>query len=122
MNLKPFILGGAAILVAAMYFFAPRGDTPSGTAQALVADGALLVDVRSPQEFAAGHIEGARNIPIDTLSARLGELGPPASTTVVVYCQSGGRSTQAARTLRDAGFTSVHNLGPMSAWTPSPSR
>lgn len=87
-----------------------------------MADGALLVDVRSPQEFAAGHIEGARNIPIDTLSARLGELGPPASTTVVVYCQSGGRSTQAARTLRDAGFTSVHNLGPMSAWTPSPSR
>jgi phage shock protein E len=117
MNLKPILLGAVAVLVAAMYFFAPRGDTPAAKAQALVAEGAVLVDVRSPGEFAAGHIEGARNIPVDTLATRTAELGPPASTTVVVYCQSGARSTNAARTLRDAGFKSVHNLGPMSAWT-----
>lgn len=116
MRLKPFILAGVAVLVAAMYFFAPRGDTAPAKAQSLVAEGALLVDVRTHEEFAAGHIEGARNIPVGSLSARLGELGPPASTTVVVYCRSGARSTQAARVLRDAGFKSVHNLGPMSAW------
>jgi phage shock protein E len=118
MNLKPIFLGVFAIAVAAMYFFAgTRSDAPAvGKARELVAAGALLVDVRSPTEFQAGHIEGARNIPIDTLSARLGELGPPASTSVVVYCQSGGRSTKAAAILRDAGFTAVHNMGPMSAW------
>lgn len=116
MNLKPFILGGFAVLVAAMYFFAPRGDTSAEKAHSLVTEGAVLVDVRTRDEFAAGHIEGARNIPVDSLPTRLGELGPPASTTVVVYCQTGRRSTQAARTLREAGFTSVHNLGPMSAW------
>lgn len=119
MTLKPFILGGFALLVAAMYFFAP-GDVSAVNAQSLVAEGAVLVDVRTPEEFVAGHIEGARNIPVDSLNARLADLGPPASTTVVVYCQTGSRSTQAARTLRDAGFTSVHNLGPMSAWRPAP--
>lgn len=118
MKLKPFLLGGFAVLVLAMYFFAPRGDTSAAKAQSLVAAGAVLLDVRTPGEFARGHIEGARNIPIDSLGARLADLGPPASTTVVVYCQTGARSTRAARTLRDAGFTSVHNLGPMSAWTP----
>lgn len=120
MNLKPILLGGVAVLVAAMYFFSPRGDTVAPQAQSLVTAGALLLDVRSPEEFAAGHIEGARNIPVGVLSARLGELGPPATTSVVVYCQSGGRSTKAAGLLRDAGFTSVHNLGPMSAWQTPP--
>ena len=118
MKLKPFILGAFALSVAAMYFFAPRGDVSAEKAQSLVAEGAVLVDVRTPEEFVAGHIEGARNIPVASLNGRLADLGPPASTTVVVYCQTGNRSTQAARTLRDAGFTSVHNLGPMSAWQP----
>lgn len=116
MTLKYVLIGLVAMLVAAMYFLSPRGDTTAQGAQALVAAGAVLVDVRSPEEYAASHIEGARNIPVGTLAARLAELGPPATTPVVVYCQTGGRSTQAAHTLRAAGFTSVHNLGPMSAW------
>ncbi len=82
-------------------------------ARRLVAEGAFLLDVRSPGEFGAGHIEGAANIPISELDARLSEV--PTDTPVVVYCLSGGRSASAARTLEAAGRR-VYDLGAMSAW------
>lgn len=82
-------------------------------ARAHVADGAQLLDVRTPGEFASGHIEGATNIPVHELRERLGELD--RGRAVVVYCRSGARSASAARLLAGAGFE-VHDLGPMSAW------
>lgn len=75
--------------------------------------GAVLIDVRSPAEFASGHIEGARNIPVDELPGRLSDLG--TAREAIVYCRSGLRSASAARALRGAGLT-VHDVGPMSAW------
>ncbi len=84
-------------------------------ARAAVAAGALLVDVRSPEEFAGGHIDGARNIPIDSLTGRMAEI--PKDKPVVVYCAVGGRSAQAAVALSGAGYT-VKNLGAMSNWGP----
>jgi rhodanese-related sulfurtransferase len=90
------------------------GGRVSGTeARALVGQGAALVDVRSPAEFASGHVPGSRNIPLDQLPSRLGELD--ATKPVVVCCLSGGRSARAAGVLRQAGLT-VHDLGPWSAW------
>lgn len=83
-------------------------------ARELVAAGAQLVDVRTPGEFGGGHIAGARNIPVDTIGSRLGELDK--TRPVVVYCRSGGRSAAAAGVLVGAGFSSVSDLGPMSAW------
>ncbi|QSQ11234.1 rhodanese-like domain-containing protein [Myxococcus landrumensis] len=80
-----------------------------------VESGALLLDVRTPEEFAEGHLPGALNIPVDLLSERLGELGSP-ETPVVVYCRSGKRSTRAETLLKERGFQQVLNLGPMSAW------
>lgn len=97
---------------AARHHAASRGQ-PS--ARARVAAGARLLDVRTPEEFDAGHIEGAVNLPIDVLPGRIGELGPP-STPIVVYCRSGRRSADAAVRLRAAGFTDVLDLGPMTAW------
>ncbi len=82
-------------------------------AHRLVAAGAVLVDVRSPDEFAAGHNDGARNIPVDELSSRLGEL--PRDHPVIVYCHSGHRSHQAAGILGAAGYD-VRDLGAMDAW------
>lgn len=82
-------------------------------ARELVASGATLLDVRTEAEFRARHVEGARNIPVQALESRLAELG--AGAPVVVYCQSGGRSAQAARVLVSAGFT-PYDLGPMSSW------
>ncbi len=84
-------------------------------AHRLVEAGALLVDVRTPQEFAARHLPGAVNIPVDELPQRLGELGAPEQP-VVIYCGSGKRSSRAEQLLKEQGFQQVVNLGPMSAW------
>ena len=83
-------------------------------AKKLVAGGALLLDVRTPEEYSGGHVEGAVNIPVQTLGQRLGEVGPK-EREVVVYCQMGGRSARAAAQLRDAGYK-VHDLGGMASW------
>lgn len=77
----------------------------------------LFIDVREPQEYSAGHIPKARNIPL----ARLGQAGPEMdklkSRPVVVYCRSGQRSARAASMLRKQGFTSVYNLaGGFTHW------
>ena len=74
------------------------------------ADGETLLDVRGPDEFAAGHLDGALNVPVDELGQRLSELGPKARP-VAVYCRSGRRSAAAARLLREAGFVRVTDLG-----------
>lgn len=90
------------------------GRVEGAEARRLVAGGALLLDVRSPEEFAEGHIEGAVNVPFDEVTARLAELGP-SSRPVVAYCHSGRRSAIAATALRGRGYT-VWDLGPMTAW------
>ena len=77
--------------------------------------GALLVDVRTPEEFAAGHLPGAVNIPLDQLPKRFDEIGRP-DRPVVVYCRSGMRSRIARRQFETAGFETVHDLGAMSTW------
>jgi MFS family permease len=76
----------------------------------------LIVDVRSPAEFAAGHVDGAVNIPLDALEARAPEL--PRDALVVTVCgKEGGRSAQAADQLRARGFTSARSLcGGTEAW------
>ncbi|HKO90680.1 MAG TPA: rhodanese-like domain-containing protein [Polyangiaceae bacterium] len=70
----------------------------------------MVLDVRSRDEFAAGHLSGALNVPVDELETRLSELGPP-QRPVAVYCRSGRRSAFAAQLLRRAGFVSVTDLG-----------
>jgi rhodanese-related sulfurtransferase len=88
-----------------------RGDHPQADVAAvtLSANGRpVLLDVRTPQEFAAGHIPGALNIPVDDLRSRLGEL--PSDRKVAVYCQVGQRGYLATRILAQAGFQAV-NLG-----------
>lgn len=83
-------------------------------AKRLVQDGATLVDVRTPPEFALGHLDGAVNVPVQDLAVRHAELDP--ARAVVVYCRSGARSAAAAELLSANGFNSVHDLGPKSAW------
>jgi rhodanese-related sulfurtransferase len=77
----------------------------------------LVLDVRTPAEYASGHVPGARNVPIDELAARTGELAAYREQPVVVYCERGPRAHRAAGALASAGFTSVRELdGHMSAW------
>lgn len=77
----------------------------------------LVVDVRTPGEFAGGHVPGAVNIPIDQLKGRLSELEPHRADKIGVICQSGGRSLAASMTLAEAGFTGVVDIeGGTGAW------
>ena len=69
---------------------------------------ALLLDVREPSEFTAGHVEGALNIPLPQLRARLAEL--PGDREIWVYCAAGHRSYYALRILRQHGYSCVRNL------------
>lgn len=114
-KILPTLLVVAVVLAAAYFMFLKGGDVASAEARQLVHDGARLVDVRTPDEFAAGHIPGAINIPVQQLDARMSEL-QPKDAAVVVYCRSGHRSGNAARLLKSAGFLAVHDLGPMSRW------
>lgn len=82
-----------------------------------VQSGARLIDVRTPQEFAEGHLQGAKNVPLQVLGSELDAVGQRGDK-VVVYCRSGGRSAHARTMLEAAGFE-VCDLGPMSAWTNS---
>lgn len=83
--------------------------------RAAVAAGARVVDVRSPGEFAGGHVPGAINVPVNELGRRIQELGA-TDKPVVVYCASGARSASAAQALRRAGFADVLDVGPMRSF------
>lgn len=110
-------------LIAAALLVSACGDESSGSASAVPAAatadsaatalpaGAVLVDVRTPDEFAEGHLEGAVSLSVEAadFAARLADLDPAA--TYVVYCRSGRRSAIAAEQMRAAGFTSVTDLG-----------
>lgn len=74
----------------------------------------VLVDVRTPQEFASGHIAGAVNIPLQELPRQLDSL--PKDQPVVLYCRSGARSSTAAQMLARAGFTEIYDLGGIISW------
>jgi phage shock protein E len=113
-KMLPTVLVLAVMLIAG-YFMMKAGDVSGAQARQLVRAGARLVDVRTPGEFAAGHLPGAINIPVQELEARVGELRP-VDAAVVVYCRSGHRSGNAARLLKSAGFAAVRDLGPMSRW------
>lgn len=74
----------------------------------------FLVDVRTPEEYAEGHISDSVNISLQTLGNNLDQI--PTDQPVVLYCRSGNRSAQAADLLRAAGYTQVYDLGGIIDW------
>lgn len=85
-------------------------DMDGGLAQYRQTPGALLLDVRTPEEYTDGHIPGARNLPLQSLS-KIGTVAPDRNTPLFLYCRSGARSGQAARLLQRSGYTHVTNIG-----------
>jgi len=101
-------------------FSKPYSSVSVSQAQDLLADGAILVDVRTSQEFNAGHAPIARHIPLDSLDRKITSLG--SGSTVVTICKSGMRSAQAARMLSSHGLTVASVKGGMFAWQRSGAR
>lgn len=85
------------------------------TAHDLVAKGARLIDVRSPEEFATGALPGAVNLPVQVIAAIIQDHAQ-TEETIVLYCRSGARSDVAARLLRTAGFSRSYNMGGIGEW------
>ena len=94
---------------------APFEEVGPKEAVTLVEEGAYLLDVREPGEWAAGHAEVAHHIPLGDLRARYTEV--PTDLTVVCICRSGGRSAQAAAALASVGYSTINVAGGMIAWS-----
>jgi rhodanese-related sulfurtransferase len=112
------VISGGALLWMSL---APRGRLASllqATQMINRGRSTAVVDVRSPAEFAAGHLRDAKNIPLADLANRIGELDKAKVKTVILVCQNGTRTDKAARLLKTAGFEDIYGLeGGMTAWT-----
>ena len=90
-------------------------DRDIGLAKNLISEGALVLDVRTPGEFASGHVKEAKLIPVQELSGRLAEVekltGGDKQKPIVVYCAAGRRAAQAKDMLQRAGYQKVLNAG-----------
>jgi phage shock protein E len=94
---------------------ANRPGKDPATARALIATGAVVIDVRTADEYAGGHLASAVNLPVQELSSRLGEIDAlvagDKTRPVVVYCAAGGRAAKAKLQLEAAGYAHVVNGG-----------
>ncbi|ADB38700.1 rhodanese-like domain-containing protein [Spirosoma linguale] len=86
------------------------GSSDSANIQDILSDGAVLIDVRSPGEFAGGHVKGAVNIPLDQVDARIAQI-KRYNKPIVLCCASGMRSARAKGLLISQGITDVHDAG-----------
>ena len=75
----------------------------------LIEQGALVVDVRTPQEYAEGHLDNAVNFPLSELDKHFKDIDK--DKVIVLYCRSGNRSAKAYQYLQSQGFTNLHNAG-----------
>ncbi len=110
-----------ALLVGGEVVRLMRGIPPINAQQALALmnhDDAVMLDIRDNKAFHAGHIPGARNVPVADLAKRSADLNRFKDKPVIVYCDTGVRSGAAGASLKKAGFAKVHTLqGGLAAWT-----
>lgn len=115
-----------SLLAAAAFTFAAvsqAGDTPKIDQASLLKriekqdTSMVILDVRTPEEFAAGHVPGAINIPYTHLPSRISEIAEAADKDIVLYCAVGVRAEMGAERLRENGFIKLLHLdGDMKAW------
>ena len=98
-----------------IFDFLKGPDLDQGLSEYRAAPGAVLLDVRTLQEYQAGHLPDSRNIPLQALG-RGEELPADLDTPIFVYCHSGARSRQAAALLARMGYRKVKNIGGIAAY------
>lgn len=91
-------------------------DINRGVEEYRASPGALLLDVRTPQEYREGHIPGSKNIPLQTMNTAA-SIVRNKETPLYVYCYSGSRSSQAVHMLQRTGYVNVTNIGGFSAYS-----
>lgn len=125
--MKKVVLSAALLLaLLAAFYFAFLSPRPPEAYQRLSMDSLpqyletsqnfILVDVRSPEEFASGHIPGAVNLPVETLELELDFVLTDPEQSILLYCHSGNRSRQAAEKLLGLGWKKVIDFGGIKEW------
>lgn len=93
-----------------LFDFLKHTDINQGVSQFRQTDGAVLVDVRTPEEYQDGHVPGSINVPLQQIEDIELEVAEK-NTPLYVYCRSGARSRQATALLKEMGYKDVHNIG-----------
>ena len=96
--------------------FLKQPDINKGVADFRNAEGAILVDVRTPQEYREGHIPGSKNVPLQQLD-KISSVADNKNIPLFVYCYSGGRSRQAVSMLQSMGYNNAQNIGGITAYS-----
>lgn len=91
-------------------------DIGQGVKDYQATPGAVLLDVRTPQEYREGHIPSSKNVPLQALD-KVASLVNQQDTPLFIYCHSGARSSRAVGALRRMGYTDVKNIGGIAAYT-----
>ena len=111
------LVSGALLMWPVIQGAATAGLTPTAAVQLINREKAVVVDVCEPSEFVAGHVTGAKNIPLGELEAKLATSVKNKTLPLVVVCPSGARATRAVATLKKLGFDNACALaGGLAAW------
>jgi phage shock protein E len=113
--MKLFLIFGALVLVLFLMAWKSAGELSRDDARAKLARGAVVVDVRTAEEYAAGHLTNAVNLPLDTLKTTVIQRFPDRAQPILLHCRSGRRSHAAERELRALGYTNAFNIGSYQA-------
>lgn len=107
--MKTLLVATTLALAAAANVYAA---SPAGPAtQAAASQKLVLIDVRTAEEFADGHLQGAQLLPLDSIAQTIAAQVPGKDTPIQLYCRSGRRSALALDTLKAMGYTRLQNLG-----------
>ena len=108
---------GVMLMLPALKGAGQGGLTPAAAVQLINREKAVVVDVCEPNEFAGGHVGGAKNIPLGQLEGKLGSAVKNKALPVILVCHSGARSNRAIAIAKKLGFENVQSLaGGMGAW------
>ena len=109
------LTSGAALLLPPL--MQGKGLTPAEAVMLMNREKAVVIDVCEPGEFAAGHIAGARNVPLSQLESQLSGVVKNKTTPVILVCQAGSRSGRALAVARKLGYDKAQSLaGGLKAW------
>jgi len=98
-----------------IFDFFKQPDIHKGLEEYAQTENAVMLDVRTPQEYGDGHIPGSRNVPLQTID-KVTSVAENKDTALFVYCHSGARSRQATAMLQRMGYRDVRNIGGIAAY------
>lgn len=108
--MKLLMIAMLAIALPALAWSNEQSQSVS-VAQKAVREKGIWIDVRTPEEFKAGHLQGAINIPVDKIAQEIAKVSKNKNEPIHVYCRSGRRSEAALHILQDMGYSKVKNQG-----------